>query len=177
MSEALRSASTTRLCRVCDLPFRPVNPTSRRCAACAAVEAERAGEHRRAARTDWSTLPLGITPDVEIAARTGLDAEAIGRARRRRGIPPAPRADRARASGAVVDEHTAYVDDVSCQLFVGAFPDGMSLEEIGDAMGVTRERIRQIETRALPKLGKRLALAGVSEADFRELMARRDRCT
>lgn len=33
-----------------------------------------------------------------------------------------------------------------------AHPHGMTLEEIGAAMGITRERVRQIETSALMKL-------------------------
>ena len=33
-------------------------------------------------------------------------------------------------------------------------PDGMTLEEIGDVLGVTRERVRQIEVIALDKLKK-----------------------
>lgn len=39
-------------------------------------------------------------------------------------------------------------------------PDGMTLEEIGRLMGVTRERVRQIEAQALRKL---MAACGIEE--------------
>lgn len=42
----------------------------------------------------------------------------------------------------------------------------MSLEEIADIMGVTRERVRQIEQRALMKLRKRLRAKGIKPEDL-----------
>lgn len=36
--------------------------------------------------------------------------------------------------------------------------DGLTLKEVGDVMGVARERVRQIEVKALIKLQKQLEL-------------------
>lgn len=48
--------------------------------------------------------------------------------------------------------------DESCVLDI-ADEGGMRLDEIGDVLGLTRERIRQIEAEALAKVGRRLKLA------------------
>jgi hypothetical protein len=48
----------------------------------------------------------------------------------------------------------------------------MTLEEIGAAMGVSRERIRQIEERARRRVAVGLAAAGCTEADVREWLMR-----
>jgi biotin operon repressor len=42
----------------------------------------------------------------------------------------------------------------------------MSLEEIADIMGITRERVRQIEQKALFKLRKRLRAKGIKPEDL-----------
>lgn len=42
----------------------------------------------------------------------------------------------------------------------------MTLEEIADRMGMSRERVRQIEESALRKCRKRLRALGVSAEDF-----------
>jgi uncharacterized Zn finger protein (UPF0148 family) len=42
--------------------------------------------------------------------------------------------------------------DRAAQECVAEHPDGMTLEEIGEAMHITRERVRQIEAKALTKL-------------------------
>lgn len=52
----------------------------------------------------------------------------------------------------IVDELTPYADDVLCQLLVSAHPDGMSHEAIGLVIGLSKERVRQIETEALATL-------------------------
>ena len=39
-----------------------------------------------------------------------------------------------------------------------SFDDGLTLGEIGQRMGLTKERVRQIEVKALAKLQKRLDL-------------------
>lgn len=55
----------------------------------------------------------------------------------------------------------------TCALYV-AEQGGMTLEEVGEAINVTRERVRQIETRALYKLRDLAALAAVADGDADE---------
>jgi hypothetical protein len=43
--------------------------------------------------------------------------------------------------------------------FVHRHPGGATLEEVGDAFGVTRERVRQIESGALRKLALAMVVA------------------
>jgi RNA polymerase primary sigma factor len=42
-------------------------------------------------------------------------------------------------------------------------PDPKSLEEIGRVMGLTRERVRQIEAQALQRLAERREVAALGE--------------
>lgn len=56
----------------------------------------------------------------------------------------------------LIDKHTRYEDDYACRLFVHMNPRGQTLAVVGEALGVSRERVRQIEERALRKLQKRL---------------------
>lgn len=44
----------------------------------------------------------------------------------------------------------------------------LTLQEVGDALGVTRERARQIEAKALKKLAIRLRAQGLTIEDFLE---------
>lgn len=48
--------------------------------------------------------------------------------------------------------------DPWAQQFVDEHPGGASLEEVGDAIGVTRERVRQIEEKAIRKLQRARAI-------------------
>jgi DNA-directed RNA polymerase sigma subunit (sigma70/sigma32) len=43
-------------------------------------------------------------------------------------------------------------------------PDGMSQPDIGDLLGVTRQRVQQIEARAVRRAGRLPRIAGVREA-------------
>jgi hypothetical protein len=75
--------------------------------------------------------------------------------------------------GALIDAITPYASDVAAQLFVAHFGDGATLEDIGDALGVTRERVRQIEQVALRHLRARAKLAGISREDIAAILVGR----
>jgi hypothetical protein len=77
--------------------------------------------------------------------------------------------------GTLVNPFSRYEDDPAAQLFVAAFPSGATLEDIGEAFGVTRERVRQIEEKALRRFKHRLGIAGITFEDFSEMLARRSR--
>lgn len=77
--------------------------------------------------------------------------------------------------GARIDSFTRYDDDAECQRFVADHPDGAPLEEIGEAMGLTRERIRQIEEVALRRFASRLRFAGITEDDVAAMLSVRSR--
>lgn len=46
--------------------------------------------------------------------------------------------------------------------FIDKHPDGATLEEVGEVLGITRERVRQIEFSALRKLRRELAKGDVN---------------
>lgn len=84
--------------------------------------------------------------------------------------------ERAFARGAIVHPTLAYALDEAAQRFVAEHPDGATLDEVGAAIGMTRERIRQIEDDAIAKMRRRAPLAGLDdEAGDRRLMARAPR--
>lgn len=66
----------------------------------------------------------------------------------------------------LVDKDTPYRRDVACQLFVATFRGGATLDAIAEAIGVSRERVRQIEGEAIAKLqGLGLPAFGVDPDD------------
>jgi hypothetical protein len=76
----------------------------------------------------------------------------------------------------LVDRDTPYEDDVGCQLFVSTFRGGATLDAIAEAFGVSRERVRQIETEAVRKLGAGgLASFGLDPSDPEEQRGERRR--
>ena len=52
----------------------------------------------------------------------------------------------------LIDDALDYESDSECQRFVADHPDGACLEEIAAIMGITRERVRQIENIAVRKI-------------------------
>ena len=52
----------------------------------------------------------------------------------------------------IVSSTTRYEDDVVAQLVVEMYPDGVPGEVVGELLGITRQRVSQIEIRALRKL-------------------------
>ena len=74
------------------------------------------------------------------------------------------------SSSAVVHPTSRYEDDSAAQMVVGLY-QGMTLEQVAEYMGVTRERVRQIQARALHNLRAALALAGVRERDVLAMLA------
>ncbi len=64
-----------------------------------------------------------------------------------------------------------WSEDVASQEFVEAHRGGATLEEVGEELGLTRERVRQIEAVALRKLVPRLALVGVEPDDVAAMLA------
>ena len=71
----------------------------------------------------------------------------------------------ARRDVVLVDRVTPYEEDVAAQLFVAAFPGGATLEAVALAMGISRERVRQIEERALTSV----RVSGVARCDDEEV--------
>jgi hypothetical protein len=58
-----------------------------------------------------------------------------------------------------------WEDHVEARRLVVEFPDGMTLESVGYVLGVTRERVRQIESVAIRKLRNRIGLNPVLVVD------------
>lgn len=73
---------------------------------------------------------------------------------------------------ALVHATSGYSDDPAAQMI--ASMGGATLDLIGAAMGVSRERIRQIEADALRRLVKRCQLAGIDREDIAAILASRE---
>ncbi len=67
-----------------------------------------------------------------------------------------PRITKRKAKGKEFDPWSdlEWGDHLEAQKIVEEHPDGMTLEEVGKVLGVTRERIRQIEVVAIKKLNE-----------------------
>jgi hypothetical protein len=74
---------------------------------------------------------------------------------------------------AAIRPSVPYHHDLAAQRFVADHPDGGTLEECGQAFGVTRERVRQIETKALVALRHACRRAGISAGDLAAMLTSR----
>lgn len=71
----------------------------------------------------------------------------------------------------MIDADTRYSDDPAAQAFVAEHPDGATLQQVADAMGLCRARLVMVEWRALRRLRERLALRGVGPEDVLDRMS------
>lgn len=85
--------------------------------------------------------------------------------RTRDGLPPAPRG---RPAPTVVP----YALDPVAVALVERHPDGCTLEMVGEHLGLTRERVRQVQEIALAKIEAALTVDGLDAHDFARWLAR-----
>lgn len=96
----------------------------------------------------WSRL-IGVRPNVLRRRMRRLPPEVALALPRYAHVDPTARPG---APSAWTWELLAYEDDPWAQDFVARHPGGGTLEEVGDALGMGRERVNQIERRAIEKL-------------------------
>ena len=57
------------------------------------------------------------------------------------------------------------IPDEAVEEFIASHPEGGTLEQIAQVLGITRERVRQIITKALQKLSRQCKERGISPSD------------
>lgn len=82
--------------------------------------------------------------------------------RKRRDVDATLLRKRQRDVEVLIDDKTPWERDSKCRYVVAIHPKGLTLDQVGQLLGLTRERIRQIEMRAYEKIlehpeGRRLA--------------------
>jgi len=101
--------------------------------------------------------------EITVSKRT---MERRARAERLRlGLPP-------RERGRPVIECVPFDEDPIAVELVARNPDGLTLEQIGEYLGLTRERVRQVQEMALAKVEAALTADGLDAADFLRWLAR-----
>lgn len=100
---------------------------------------------------------------ASLVARGMSEAEAM-RQPLTRGRPP--------AIGAI-DQVTPYERDLRCRVIVREHPDGLSRESVGALLGISGERVRQIEESALRAVEAQCQALGISGADLWAALASR----
>ena len=71
-----------------------------------------------------------------------------------------------RNSRGLIQNDLPYREDYTARVFVKLNPNGATLEVVGAMFALTRERIRQIESRALKKLRDACEREGLTVLDF-----------
>ena len=69
-------------------------------------------------------------------------------------------------------DHTSRIEDDPWAMEI-ARRGGATLEIVGDALGLTRERVRQIEEKARKKLAMSMPLVGIDASDIAAVLATR----
>jgi len=54
----------------------------------------------------------------------------------------------------ILDPDLPYEEDDRCWYVTVVHPDGLTLEQVGSLLGITRERVRQIEAKSLLRLAE-----------------------
>lgn len=117
-----------------------------------AAERDSAHARWRARRRIASLVALGMS-----------EAEAMAQPLTR-GRPP--------AIGAI-DQVTPYERDLRCRAIVREHPDGLSREAVGVLLGISDERVRQIEESALRAVEAQCQALGIGGADLWAALASR----
>jgi hypothetical protein len=65
-----------------------------------------------------------------------------------------------------IDDFTTYDEDDKCWYVTAVHPDGLTLEQVGALQDVTRERIRQIEAKAVRAFKRNARAMGLDPGEL-----------
>lgn len=78
----------------------------------------------------------------------------------------------ARLDHGAIDPRVPWLEDYTARAFVVHHPEGATLEEVGQMLGVTRERVRQIEVAAFKRLRRACEREGIDAEDLAAIFGR-----